>query len=61
MGSPYIITRSEGLAHVRLASAPAGQCLGCCRLDVYEMIRAMVVAEVREMVERQVLGTAKIP
>ena len=42
--SPYIVTRSEGLVHLRLRSNP-GPCLGCCRLDVFELIWSMAKQE----------------
>ena len=59
--SPYIIDRGIGIAHIRLAANPK-DCIACVRLDALELlyhhIRAEVVAEVREMVERQAIGGA---
>ena len=53
--SPYIVTRSEGMVHLRLRSNPK-DCLGCCRLDVYELLWAMAkqeaLAEVQAALEK---------
>ena len=35
--SPYVFTRSEGLVHIRLRSAPA-KCIACVRADGFDII-----------------------